>query len=262
MSAPPPILADAVRTLYSTFSGYSAADLSCCDFRDDLPLNLHLRSTPVARLAPADLQRYAWKALTTWGTIENFKHFLPRLLELLALEGQVGDCDPEVLLGKLGYGHWQTWPARERAAVEDYLHALWFHLRQTYPHALSADGFLCGLGACVHDLTLWLPEWERDTSLASALHLAEFVSDNVDNVLRRKRLVPRPANAFWADFPAQAQQVWTWLIAAERLTQLEAAFFAHAASDPEARISTAVDRLTLLRSLISFVYCQPGGPTR
>jgi hypothetical protein len=247
-----PRLNDAIESLYSTFSHYGAADLACCDFPDDLPLNLHLRSTPLERLGPADLQRYAWKAMTTWGTVDNFKHFLPRLLELLARHGEVGHCDPEVLLGKLAYGHWHTWPAGERAAVEDYLHALWRHLRQTYPYALSADAFLCGLGACVDDLGPWLTEWEADATLRSALHLADFVHENVDTVLRRKRLLPHPANAFWSDYPAQARQVWDWLTAPQRLVQLESAFFAHAAADSEGQISAAVDRLTLLRALISF----------
>jgi hypothetical protein len=245
-----PPLPAAIATLYSTFARYRADDLSCCDFPDDLPLNLHLRSTPLDRLGPSDLHRYAWKAMTTWGTTDNFKHFLPRLFEILAQDGPIYQDDPEVLLGKLAYAHWQTWPAAERAAVEDFLWSLWRHLRQTYPYDLSADSFLCGLGACVNDLTPWLTEWEHDTTLPSAMHLADLVATNVDHALNKKYFRPGPANPFWQNAPSRAPQVWEWLTAPQRLAQLEAAFFAHAAADPEGHISAAVDSLTKVRTIL------------
>ena len=243
-------LDEAIAALYSTFARYRADDLSCCDFPDDLPLNLHLRSARLEQLTPDDLARYGRKAMTTWGTTNNFKYFLPRLFELLARDGELGHCDPEVLLDKLAYGHWQTWPATERAAVENYLHALWRHLRQTYPYELSADSFLCGLGACVDNLRPWLTEWEHDATLPSALHLADLVAANVDHALSKKHFRPVLANPFWQNAPARTGQVWDWLTAPQRLAQLESAFFAHAAGDPEGLISAAVDSLTRLRAIL------------
>jgi hypothetical protein len=245
-----PPLDGAIRALYSTFSRYDAADLSCCDWLDDDPRNVRLRSTRLDRLDTADLDLYARKAMTTWGGVEDFKHFLPRLLELLARDGQLDVCEPEVLLGKLAYGRWARWPAAEQAAVTDYLRALWRHLRQGYPCALSADSFLCGLGNCVDDLHPWLADWDADpdVSLPSALHLADLVEYNVRGALSHKRPHPHPANAFWKLPSRPAEQFWSWLTAPARITRLEAAFFAHGSSEAADRFSTAISHLEALRA--------------
>ena len=56
-------------------------------------------------LTDTDLKKYAFKALTTWGNADDFRHFLPRLFELEAVHPQriVGLVDPEILFGKLAY---------------------------------------------------------------------------------------------------------------------------------------------------------------
>ena len=71
--------------------------------------------------------------MTTWGTEEDFKHFLPRLLELVTAEESITDVvDSEVLLGKLAYADWTHWPSEEQKAVNDYLNALWLHLHRSH----------------------------------------------------------------------------------------------------------------------------------
>lgn len=260
MSPTSPPLADAIAALYSTFSRYRADDLSCCDFPDDLPLNLRLRSARLEQLSPSDLHLYAWKAMTTWGTVGNFKHFLPRLFELLAQDGHIDQDDPEVLLGKLAYGHWQTWPARERAAVEGYLWALWRHLRQTHPYDLSADRFLGGIGNCVDDLMPWLADWETDpdASFASALHLAEFVESNIRHALSGKQLRRHPVNPFLERGSRTSQQLWTWLTAPARLARLEAAFFRHGPADSDEVVAEAVSLLEIYNTVVTATGTPPG----
>ncbi|HEX8660002.1 MAG TPA: hypothetical protein VF690_20835 [Hymenobacter sp.] len=74
-------------------------------------------------LTEDDLGLYAGKAMTTWGTVDDFKHFLPRLFELTAAFR--APYEEYVVLNKLDYGRWRTWPPAEIAAVERYLLALW-----------------------------------------------------------------------------------------------------------------------------------------
>jgi hypothetical protein len=75
--------------------------------------------------APAGLMdRYGFKAMTTWGDEREFRWFLPRLLELLG-DDPGGNADASVLAGKLEYAGWSAWPAAERDAVRRVFVALW-----------------------------------------------------------------------------------------------------------------------------------------
>lgn len=80
-----------------------------------------LHARPLRALGAAELGRYAFKALTTWGSEDDLRHFLPRILELVARD-ELG-VDAQIVLGKLAYGEWERWPEAERAAIEALLAA-------------------------------------------------------------------------------------------------------------------------------------------
>ena len=88
-----------------------------------------LHSVKLRALSAVQLERFAFKALTTWGSLEDLKHFLPRMLELLPHD--LGTrVDAPILLGKLARGAWSSWPAEEVIALRRYLDALWGWLLQ------------------------------------------------------------------------------------------------------------------------------------
>lgn len=70
------------------------------------------------------LGHYTFKAMTTWGTKDDFKHFLPRIYELL-VHGSLG-TDTFVALKKILYAGLEAWPAKEQQAVSDFMYAWWF----------------------------------------------------------------------------------------------------------------------------------------
>jgi len=80
-----PKLNDAIETLYEAFRNYelrSTTDsCSCCHSPED---ELRLQSKPLNKLSGRALRIYAMDAIYTWGTGDDFKHFIPRLFELLA----------------------------------------------------------------------------------------------------------------------------------------------------------------------------------
>jgi hypothetical protein len=204
-----------------------------------------LHSRPLRDLTWSELSRFGWQAMTTWGTVDDLRHFLPRMLELVAIEldpkltpadgptDAVYDWpyDHSALVGKLEYGKWQTWPRREREAIHIYLLALWRHLLVTYPSSFSVETTPACLARIGEDLMPYLDAWRADARLASLRHLAAFVISGVWDILgysvgvswcrRALALEPRTRKA------------------------LEAAFFAHAAEAPLAEeFSDAVNRLT------------------
>lgn len=116
-------LAARIEDLYGAFSEYPlrrhVEGCPCGCIPPGAEAKLHRR--PLREMEPDDLERYAYKAMTTWGDVDDFRHFLPRLLELLVHRRLI--VDTEIVLGKLTYGYWEAWPTREQEAVSSFLNA-------------------------------------------------------------------------------------------------------------------------------------------
>ena len=200
-------LSEAVEGLYEAFSGYPLArkieGCPCCVSVED-ETNIHRRS--LRELTAEDLGRYAFKALTTWGGENDFKHFLPRLFELVTeIVSIVGEVDIEVLFGKLRYAKWNTWPEQERAAIRRYLMALWLFVLSVPSEAVAIDEYLCGIGQAEDNLSTYLDAWQNLKTDIAVNHFIEFAASQDD--LHRQRL----ANAFWQGRAEQMSQVVDWL---------------------------------------------------
>jgi len=112
----------AVENLYTTFARYPLP--SQIDVSDSATVfdQERLRARPLRELRACDLEKYAFEALTSWGNELDFKHYLPRLLDLQAFDA-AWFLEAEVLLAKLHHANWRKWPQAEQAAVEAYLTA-------------------------------------------------------------------------------------------------------------------------------------------
>src|SRR5690606_30122155 len=83
-------------------------------------------------LPAAALKRFSERAMTTWGTRDEFKHFLPRMLEIVATEADW--LDPNYIFGKIAYSGfspvdeavpYRPWPEHDQRAVTAYATAVW-----------------------------------------------------------------------------------------------------------------------------------------
>ena len=202
----------------------------------------------IEHLTAGDLERYAFKAMTTWGSVEDFKHFLPRVLELAAAGAFGASVDVEVIFSKLEYADWIEWSEGERAAVDDYLRALWLDLLSRYPHPLESDVCLCAIGNAVDQMAFYLHAWSAAEACPPMLHLADFVDANVGPVYgKRQTAVLR--NAFWDDRPEQAKQVSDWLLDPARVRQIKDAFFRCGGGEAERLLSAAREQIELLHRI-------------
>jgi hypothetical protein len=224
-------LADATEKLYRVFARYELAPhVDGCSHCVSDADELRLHAAPLRELRTEDLARFAFKSMTTWGSTEDFRHFLPRLFELLAHEGDA-HIDPEVAFGKLTYGEWRRWPEKEQSAVQSFLRAMWLDVLSRFPHPFDADACLCSVGQAEDDVSWYLSSWNVAGSESAACHFASFLDQNSP---RRQITAQHPwklHNAFWAERPQPARQVMGWTLAAERATELEHAFFAFGSRD-------------------------------
>ena len=109
-----------LEALYQAFARYPLGEqINACPCCVDDQARRLLHTNPLRELSDADLSVYLAKAMTTFGTVTDFKHLLPRLLELY-LSDEFG-CGHEfdLLLAKLACAEWTRWPQHEQQAVID-----------------------------------------------------------------------------------------------------------------------------------------------
>lgn len=116
----------AIENLYDVFKNYHVDSVELknhsCPCCYDRKVGV-LTSKPLQSLTSDDLECYQISSIYTIGSIEHYKHFLPRILELIA------QPDNELISNflisdKLAYAEWTTWPIEEINAIESFFEAL------------------------------------------------------------------------------------------------------------------------------------------
>ncbi len=197
-------VAETVELLYDVFSVYPLAQkvegCPCCVSAEDEAV-LHVR--PLRRMTAEDLRRYAFKALSTWGDENDFRHFLPRLLELAA-EPRNYDMDLEAITGKLEYAKWSQWPDQEQQAIRFYLIALWKFGLTLPPEEVLLGEYLEAVGQAEEDLAPYLELWQNTTTDNALNQLVVFVDSETS--LHKRKLTN------WSGRQEQMTQVVDWLL--------------------------------------------------
>lgn len=181
-----------IEQLYRTFKIYSSDTLDMYSPKNN-QLTMEdwikiMRSKPLRELQAEDLRYYAFKAMTTWGRVELFKHYLPRIFELISRLEWTG-MSVEIVFGKLAYGHWKTWPQKEQEVVNTFCTSFWQSLVEAkYPSSDSqiSTHFRGFLEAGV-DLSPLLDIWLRADSETAVCRLCHFIEQEESNILQKGR---------------------------------------------------------------------------
>jgi hypothetical protein len=188
-----------IESLYRVFSRYPRPkQLEGCPCCTSPTEGEGLLRKALRALSASELAHYALQALTTWGTLEDFKYFLPRLLELTDDDSLL--CDAEITFGKLEYGGFPDWPTAEREAVTNFIIGAWREA-MCDSDLDRADSLLCGVSRVLEDVS-------------SLLTIADVVAPEFrfnymfqrSNQTKRKLL-----NCFWDDSTPNYQRVLSWL---------------------------------------------------
>jgi hypothetical protein len=223
-NVPTDALEDALEALYATFTRYQGTHLEGCSHCVSFEDNAALRRAPLRKLG-TELDRYLFKAMTTWGTEEDFKHFVPRLLELYASR-----TDAWLLCDKLAHARWRSWPELEQHAVEHYLLLLWRDKLAKYGPPLPGDPLLetivtLDLEIAPYNLRTKLEAWRSEQSRESTRRLSHFVLDHGVAIFWSSPSIGRPT--LWQARPEIAADVRTWLLEPATRDTLEKSFVMH-----------------------------------
>lgn len=198
----------AVEALYATFASYPLRPhIEACDHCHGEEDHRRLASKPLRELTSADLYDYAFSATLTWGDDRDYRHFLPRLFELMIVDSDLGS-GPEVVVGHLRHAEWQTWPAGEQSAIRAFFAAWWNQVLEDFPGFHPAGDVLCAIGRVETDLASLIRTWLDSPSLTAAQHLSQFVADNIQDWTTHGTL----SNAFWEEHPVPMRQVMEQLL--------------------------------------------------
>jgi hypothetical protein len=234
-------LATAIEELYGVFAAYPLRPwtepcMHCHTHEDERTVHRY----PLRRLGPEDLAGFAGDALMTWGEVVDFKHFVPRIFEILATDGFPGGYpETETVVGALDRGDWQSWPRREKRSIDRFLLAWWQTHLDAYPTREPVDTVLSAIATAAVDMAPHLDTWAQAIGTAPVLHLAAMLHDNTRHGMLRDRL----SNPWLRDRPAQEAQVRRWLLTApsDFLPRLEAAFLAVSDEPTLYMLESAID---------------------
>lgn len=212
----------AVEGLYRTFSRYARPRaIECCPCGCSPPgATAHLIAVPLRELKFPELSDYSFSAMTTQGSVDDFRYFLPRLFQGMVEESYA--YNPEILFGKLRHADWTKWPQDEISSLRVYLQALWraslssFPINDYLPAFLEIETVLASIARTGEDLEPYLEVWSQLGAEEAEEHFIQFVTMYGSEFAGGKTL----SEAFWADSKAQALSLRRWLLRADTLQQI------------------------------------------
>jgi hypothetical protein len=211
--SPDALVTLAVGRVYRAFAGHRLGSSMTVRRPDVTAEDVLALAVPLPEVAGAAIDRWLPHAATTWGTTEDLKALLPRVVELFAA-GRLS-ATPEVLFGKLRQLGVEDWPVEERAALDDLVGALWLATlaRHPAPVGYPAWRLLASLAELGAPLTPFLDDWHL--LLGQPGPLGASARRHLEDLAQRAARVRRQSGdldgLFWSPHPTEAARLGRWL---------------------------------------------------
>ena len=167
-----------------------------------------LLATPLRELTAETLEVYAANVLLTVGGPDDFRYFLPRLLDISIHDG-FDWPDPEVLFEKLHLAEWQLWPEDERLPIQNLLTSVFEDAVASAVggsgtwDAWEIDTWICAIAATHLPISPFL----RRLSEPQFAELRQAIEAKNQPALNKGRL----SNSFWSINPSAMAEMLAWL---------------------------------------------------
>ena len=214
-------LQESIDNLYTVFSKYHGnPKMAGSSVYGQLhEWNQDLFSKSLKDLNDEDLARFTGKAMTTWGEVEDYKHFLPRIFELTAFYKTPYEI--WIAFEKLEYGDWQNWHTKEQEVIHEYMITLFENML----HDDSEDAkwnfsdYFIAISRFYPNFMLLLKIWRTTNTKASFMHLATFIINEAHSIFNKGNF-----DGFKI-LDEQVEALKTWLLAPESRTNIKQAYF-------------------------------------
>jgi len=163
--------------VYRVFAKYPhPVELAIEEYRDPEKVRQRLASKPLRELGGEELGAYAGWAMTTVGDADDYRHFLPRILELAIRDLPWLGLEPWLIAQKLNYGEWRSWPVEEQRAVEAFFQTAW---AATVSDDSIEPRWFVGLVHLGLDIETALQVWIEAASPNAIAKCADVIKDDI-----------------------------------------------------------------------------------
>ncbi|NQX84836.1 MAG: hypothetical protein HRT67_02845 [Flavobacteriaceae bacterium] len=214
-------LKESIDNLYAAFSTYTIEGnlrdrcCNCCVSDEEIK---QLLSKPLKEISEDDIYHFMTSATTTFGDVNDYKHFLPRILELMKDSENI--LDDFLTFEKLNYNNWKKWDIHEIKALINYFET-------SLINALDRDL------ESINDFILLNLEYNEFDKLSNIL-----TKSNSKNFIRE--IIEGEINGYFHKVDDQLLKLYS---SKEILTKIENLFFETKDKDLANRISIAYSLL-------------------
>lgn len=229
-----------IEKLYDIFAKYQGlSKLEGSPLYDDLEnWNKQLRSKKLRKLTDEDLSLFAGKVILTWGDKNDYRFYLPRILELTA--ELKTPYDIWTLYSRLEDANWKTWNADEQSAINDFTIELWNNLLIDNSEKAEWEfkDYFHSIAYFYPDFTEILKIWEINNSFASIKHLTNYIFEERQHLFDNNYIDSIEKNT------KNIEQFKTWLTSDNILKKIEKAFYDNEKKEIAERLSWVEQILT------------------
>jgi hypothetical protein len=229
-----------IEKLYDTFAKYQG--LSKLEgsplYRDLGTWKKELRSKKLRELTDEDLSRFAGKIILTWGDENDYRCYLPRILELTA--ELKTPYDIWTLYSRLEDANWKTWAIEEQTAINNFTLELWNNLLNDNSEIAESEfiDYFHTIANFYPDFSQVLKVWETNDSFAAVKHLTNYIIEKQQYLFDNKYIYYIVVNI------KQIEQFTTWLTSDKIIEKIEKAFYDNEKSEFAKQLSLVEQILT------------------
>ena len=225
----------AIVDLREAFGRYHLrAPIDCCAHCTSEADQRELQAAPSEVLSDESLEEFAFRAMTTWGNEQDFKHFLPRILALMLIDGGFFYVDAEVVFGKLQLANCRFWREAEQEALRRYFRAGWHHILCQEKPRIAPCTWLVGIMIAGESPMPFLKEWVTFRTITAYKHLSALLDDWYVDIIYRRKTSP---------LLRAPEEIRRFLMDPATRAQLETLFFENEAEEYSSSLAEVVDSL-------------------
>ncbi len=239
-------LEHSIEKLYEVFGEYNAEDMNGSPLYEDLEdWNNEILSGPLRELNQKSLSRFTGKAITTWGSVNDYKHFLPRIFELTA-ELRT-PYEVWIAFDKLSIAEWQYWVEEERNSILEFMLSLWINILNDNSEKAEVEfkDYFSSIANYYPEFTEILKIWSETESKAAMKHLSTYIIEEQEALFQRRKI------SGFNDKKENAQELIDWMLSEEVLNKIQSSYLEFESEDFSDKISWAEQILTSERKRIS-----------
>jgi len=229
-----------IEKLYDIFAKYQGlSKLEGSPLYDDLDIwNKELRSKKLRELTDEDLSRLAGKIILTWGDENDYRCYLPRILELTA--ELKTPFNIWTLYSRLEDANWKTWDIQEQTAINDFTLELWNNLLNDNSEKAEWEfkDYFHAIANFYPDFSQVLKVWETNDSFASIKHLTNYIFEERQHLFDNNYIDSIEKNT------KHIEQFKTWLTSDKIIKKIEKSFYDNEKNEIAERLSWVEQILT------------------